>query len=42
MTMGGHELTIIGECKINNYGGYEKPQVEIKDYYVTRNWPYYF
>ena len=41
-TMGGHELTIIGECKINNYGGYEKPQVEIKDYYVTRNWPYYF
>lgn len=41
-TIGGHELTIIGECKINNYGGYEKPQVEIKDYYVTRNWPYYF
>lgn len=41
-TMGGHELTIIGECKINSYGGYEKPQVEIKDYYVTRNWPYYF
>lgn len=41
-TMGCHELTIIGECKINSYGGYEKPQVEIKDYYVTRNWPYYF
>lgn len=41
-TMGGHELTIIGHCHINDYGGYQKPQIEIVDYYITKHWPYYF
>lgn len=39
----GREITIIGKCKINNWGGYENPQVFIEDYYIpTQVWTYYF
>ena len=40
--MGYKVLTIIGTCQINNWGGYEYPQVVIEDYIITNSFKYDF
>lgn len=37
-----NELTIIGRCNINNWGGREIPQIFIEDYEITKSMKYYY
>jgi single-stranded DNA-specific DHH superfamily exonuclease len=35
-------INIVGECQINDFGGVETPQIEIKDYEIVGRAAYYF
>ena len=40
--MGVVEVDILGYCKINTFNGISKPQIEVKDYEITKRERYYF
>ena len=40
--MGVVEVDILGYCKINTFNGISKPQIEVKDYEITKREKYYF
>ena len=40
--MGVVEVDILGYCKINTFNGVSKPQIEVKDYEITKREKYYF
>lgn len=35
-------INLVGQCKINDFGGVEKPQIEITDYEIIGRTAYYF
>lgn len=38
---GRKELTIIGKCDVNNWGGKTTPQIQIEDFEITKHLKYY-